>query len=278
MKRLALLALPLALAACTKAPEATPAATAPTSTPAPAAPAAPATAAIDAPMLGGHHWRLEQAIDAKGQRIEALFARPDKPLQFDFRDGRVGVSNSCNRMNGSYTLEGDRLQVSRMASTMMACPDPKLMALDQEVGKRLEGAQTVALQGGDTPRLTLTSASGDVLTLRGDATAETRFGGPGETAFLEVAAQTKPCNHPLIPDKQCVQVREVHFDAQGLRTGTPGEWHPLYEEIEGYEHVDGIRNVVRVKRFNIKNPPADASSVAYVLDMVVESEKVGSRR
>jgi hypothetical protein len=29
-----------------------------------------------------------------------------------------------------------------------------------------------------------------------------------------------------------------------------------------------------VKKFAVKNPPADASSVAYVLDMVVASEVV----
>jgi len=31
---------------------------------------------------------------------------------------------------------------------------------------------------------------------------------------------------------------------------------------------------LRLKRFQVKNPPADGSSVAYVLDVVVESEAV----
>ncbi|HYM87381.1 MAG TPA: DUF4377 domain-containing protein, partial [Pseudoxanthomonas sp.] len=42
--------------------------------------------------------------------------------------------------------------------------------------------------------------------------------------------------------------------------------------IEGYTHEAGIRNVLRVKRYTIKHPPADGSSLVYVLDMVVESE------
>ena len=46
------------------------------------------------------------------------------------------------------------------------------------------------------------------------------------------------------------------------------------QNIEGYTHEAGIRNVLRVKRFNVKNPPAGAPSVAYVLDIVVESEVV----
>lgn len=271
MKRLALLTLSVALAAaCSRAPEAPPTAE-PAATP---AATTPATTTVDAAMLGAYHWKLDQAVDAKGQRIEALFARADKPVQLDFRDNRIGVANTCNRMGGGYTLEGERLTVADLASTLMACADPKLMALDQEVGKRLQGPQTAALAGGETPTLTLTGAGGDVLTFRGEATAETRYGGAGETAFFEVAPETKPCSHPLIPDKQCLQVREVHYDAQGLKTGTPGEWQPLYQDIEGFEHVAGTRNVVRVKRHAIKNPPADAPSTAYVLDMVVESELV----
>src|SRR2546427_3924036 len=41
----------------------------------------------------------------------------------------------------------------------------------------------------------------------------------------------------------------------------------FYGNIEGYTHEDGVRNVVRVKRYEVKNPPADAPSQAYVLDM-----------
>jgi heat shock protein HslJ len=272
MNRLMLLALPLALAACAKAPTPPEAAT-PTATPAPAATSAPA-ASIDQAALASQHWQLAQAVDAKGQRIEALFARADKPLQLDFRDGRVSVGNACNRMGGGYTISGDRLQVARMAATLMACTDPKLMALDQAIGKRLEAPQTIALRSDAEPQLTLTSADGEVLTFRGEPTAETRYGGPGETAFLEVAAQAKPCSHPLIPNKQCLQVRELHYDDRGIKTGTPGEWQALYQDIDGYEHTAGARNVVRVKRYTIKNPPADAPSIAYVLDMVVESENV----
>ncbi|MET0718621.1 MAG: META and DUF4377 domain-containing protein [Pseudoxanthomonas sp.] len=267
MKRHLILLLPLALAACAKAPEREPAAP-----PAAPAPAATLPAPADTSALSAHHWRLSEAKDASGKRIEALFVDADKPVQLDFADGRVGVGNTCNRMGGSYSVDGDKLKFERLVSTMMACTDAKLMALDQEVGKRLETASTFALQAGDAPALTLTAANGDVLTFKGDPTAETRYGAPGETAFLEVAAQTKACSHPLIPDKQCLQVRELKYDAQGIKTGTDGPFQNFYDDIEGYKHEPGIRNVLRVKRYAIKNPPADGSSQAYVLDMVVESE------
>ncbi len=258
----------LALAACspTVLPPTTP------------APAATATAtAIDAGQLGGHHWQLDQAVGSDGRRIDALFVRADQPVQLDFSDGRLSVGNTCNRMGGAYEIIDDRLRIGPMVQTKMACADPALMALDDAVSARLRGESTLDLQaGGDSPRLGLLAANGDRLVFIGVPTAATRYGGEGETVFLEVAAQTRPCNHPLIPDKQCLQVRERRYDANGLVVGTPGDWQPLYQDIEGYRHEAGVRNVLRLKRYTIKNPPADGASVAYVLDMVVESEQVGA--
>jgi heat shock protein HslJ len=275
MKRLICLILPLALIACAKSPEPTPMANPEPAPPAPAAtPSATSAPAADSTaQLAGHHWQLQQATTASGQRIDALFVREDAPITLDFADGRLGISNTCNRMSGAYALEGTVLRVSRLAATMMACADAKLMALDQEVGKRLEGNSGFALEQAATPVLKLTTAAGDVLTFAGQATAETRYGGPGTRLFLEVAADTKPCSHPLIPNKQCLQVREIKYDAAGIKQGS-GEWQNFYEEIEGYTHEKGVRNVLRVNRYERKPVPADASSNVYVLDMVVESETV----
>jgi heat shock protein HslJ len=273
MKRYLLLMLPLALAACTK-PAQEPAAVAPAEPAAAATPAAATPAVETGASLPAYHWQLTDARTADGKRIDGLFVRAGSPLQLDFIDGRLAVSNSCNRMSGGYTLTGDQLTLTQMASTMMACSDPALMALDRELGKRLEGTSTLVLQAGEAPVLTLTGAAADVLTFTGAPTPETRFGGPGEIAFLEVGPQAKPCNHPLIPNMQCLQVREIKFGEDGIRTGSPGEFQPLYQDIEGFTHQAGTRNVVRVKRFTIANPPADGSSIAYVLDMGVESETV----
>ena len=225
--------------------------------------------------LGRYHWRLRDATDASGKRIDALFVRADRPLQLGFQDRRIAIGNSCNRIGGGYSLEGDTLTVAQLVSTEMACADPKLMALDGEIGRRLEGASQPALLANDTPTLMLTNAAGDKLVFAGEPTAETRYGGPGERFFLEVAAHTKPCSHPLIPDMQCLQVREVKYDDKGLKIGTPAPFGNFYDEIEGYQHEDGVRNVLQVDRYTIKNPPADGSSHAWVLDMVVESDATG---
>lgn len=230
---------------------------------------------IDAATLAAHHWRLQDANGRDGKRIDALFARPQKPLQLDLRDGRLGVSNACNRIGTDYRIENGRLVAGRMAQTLMACADPALAALDGAIGQRLENRPRIELTAGDAPHLRLTTDSGDRLDFVGVPTAETRYGSAGETVFLEVDPQVHPCPHPLIPNHRCLKVRERRYDANGLASGAPGDWQLLYQDIEGYTHEAGIRNVLRVKRYTVRNPPADAPSQAYVLDMVVESERVG---
>lgn len=231
------------------------------------APAADATS-----VLTQYHWQLANATDKSGRRIDALFARPDQPLQLDFDAQAVSIGNACNRMHGSYSVADDKLTIGNLASTLMACNDPALAALDAAAGKYLQDTFTLTLDvHGRQPRVTLAGTGGDTLTFTGTPTDATRHGGEGETMFLEIAPRTKPCNNPTDPDAKCLEVRELHYDANGLRAGEPGPWHVLGQDIEGYTHESGIRNVLRVKRYKVANPPADASSVAYVLDMVVET-------
>lgn len=274
MKR-SLLLLPLALAivACTPQKPAT-------DTAAPTA-SAPATAPTTAPIAGGatllgdHHWRLTEATNKNGERIGSLFVRADKPLTLNFANGRINVGNTCNVVAGSYSVENGHLKVGQMAQTMMACVEKPLMHLDTLISEKLRANPALTLDvAAAPPKLTLVTDAGDTLVFTGEPTAQTRFGGEPERVFMEVAAQTQPCNHPLIPNHQCLQVREIKFDENGLRVGEPGEWQPLYQDIEGYTHQPGVRNVLRLNRFQVKNPPADGSSIAYVLDMVVESETV----
>lgn len=283
MKPLLLLALPALLAGCPTpqpATDATPSA----ATTAPAEPAGPAAKAEFAQVamiraaatLPKYRWRLTDASDAKGQRIEALFARAGQPVTLDFREGRLTVGNTCNRMGGTFTVSGRAVTVGKLAATMMACTDPKLMALDAEVGKRLQGKLGLRMSKGDAPpQLELKNPAGDVLVFASEETAASRYGGGGERVFLEVAAQTAPCSHPLIPDKQCLQVRQLQYDDKGLKVGTPGAFADFHSTIEGYAHQPGVRNVLRVDRYQIRNPPADAPSQAFVLDMVVESDASG---
>lgn len=260
------LLLPLALAACA-ASELTPEAPGPTP---------PATSSDSAAtgnrMLDGQLWHMSVATNAAGKRIDALFPAADRPLTLQFKDGQVSVSGSCNRIGGDYRIDDQGwLQVGDLESTRMACA-PALMEADKAISALLAQPLAPRIEETAPPRLKLESSDGGSSTWVGEATAETRYGSAGETVFLEVAPQRVACNHPLIPDHQCLQVREIRYDDSGIKQSPPEDWQPLYEDIEGFDFVTGERKVLRLKKFKRDPAPADASSIAYVLDLVVESE------
>lgn len=235
-------------------------------------------AAAAASLLTGHRWKLEAATDAQGKRIEALFPGPMNVLTLSLEDGLAAVSGGCNRISGRYELDAQQeLTLAGLRATLMAC-DPVLMQADEAIQKLLSQPQRVLVLEGSPPRLQLVSAAGDTTRWVGEPTPETRFGGPGERVFLEVAPQRIPCDHPLIAEHQCLQVREIKYDEQGIRQGEPGPWQALHEEIEGFEFREGERKVLRLKRFKRDPAPADASSIVYVLDMVVEAEIAPAER
>ncbi|MGL4565269.1 MAG: DUF4377 domain-containing protein, partial [Halioglobus sp.] len=89
-----------------------------------------------------------------------------------------------------------------------------------------------------------------------------------------VGAEQLPCRNPRNAATTCLQVREVSFDEKGLRSAAPGPWQPFYDDIEGYTHRPGERNVLRVKRFDRGAAAGDAAAAIYVLDLIVETEVV----
>lgn len=260
--KLLLAIAPLLLAACAATPSTPTKPAATTGT----APAASATIPVGIANLGAWHWQLQRATRADGTVIGALSVPSRPPLQLDFTAQRIHVSHTCNAMGGGYTVRGQRIDIGPMSHTLMACTDPALTAMDNAAASRLEGSLQWTLAGTSAaPRLTLRTGAGDTLAFDGTPTAQTRYGSPGETRFLEVAAQTVPCGADA---GQCLHVREVHYDANGLRRGAPGAWRVQRQPIEGYAHTAGTRNILRVKRYSL---PAPETGVAWVLDMVVES-------
>jgi heat shock protein HslJ len=154
------------------------------STPLPAttatAPAADATT-----LLTQYHWQLANASDKSGRRIDTLFARPDRPVQLDFDAQGVSIGNTCNRMRGSYSVAGGKLTLGNFVSTLMACHDSALTALDAAAGKYLQGTFTLDLDvHGQQPRLLLIGVDGDKLTFIGTPANAARPNGVGESATL----------------------------------------------------------------------------------------------
>lgn len=225
--------------------------------------------------LESHRWTLTSATGSKGQPIDGLPAGAGRPIVFGFAEGRLNIEGGCNRVFGSYRIEdNNRLVVGRMASTMMAC-EPAAMKVDTLLAEGLAAPAKIELTPGSEPVLRLVTASQTSLSFQGRMTPEARYG-PPTRIFLEVAAQTVACTKPGGGASMCLQVRERRFDAQGLIVGTPGEWQPFHEPIEGYTHQPGVRNVLRLNRFE-RGASSGGSPFVFVLDLVVESEVVPRR-
>lgn len=99
-----------------------------------ALPGAPAAA----PLVGSE-WRLED-MGGRGvlDRVQATLAFPEA--------GRVAGNSSCNRFFGSYTLMQDRIALSQLGGTRMACAP----AVDEQETRYLDAlqkAQRLEVQG-----------------------------------------------------------------------------------------------------------------------------------
>ena len=109
-----LMLLSLTLAACTQTPS-IPAGDAAGTVP----PTEPAKA-MPNDALDGYHWRLQDATDAQGRRIDALLVRPEQPISFDVVDGRIRIANACNAISGAVRIDGETLTAGPLISTKMA--------------------------------------------------------------------------------------------------------------------------------------------------------------
>src|SRR5262245_1652502 len=76
---------------------------------------APLTAGGSRP-LEGTYWRVTELAGKPTPK-----QNPETEAQLQFQKGRVFGSDGCNRVTGSYQLNGDRVTFSQMAGTMMAC-------------------------------------------------------------------------------------------------------------------------------------------------------------
>lgn len=225
-------------------------------------------------ILESHHWRLESAIDGRNQRITALSPHETRPIVLGFAGDRMSIQGGCNQRGGRYRITAaSQLEVDRMVSTMMAC-EPELMQTDTALSSLFAKPLQIGVIDGASPRLRLVTASNESVVFTGSLTREAQYG-PPTVMFLEVAPKRVACSRPQSVGVHCLQIRELRFDQQGLPVGKPGEWQPLYEDIEGFAHTEGVRNVLRLKRFNRASASAGASANVYVLDLVVQSEQIG---
>ena len=105
-------------------------------------------AAADPSSIEGVPWVLVEGIDVEGWEEVAP--------SIVFEDGRVAGSTGCNRFTGSYSIDGDELELGQLALTQMACGPPGdaverayLAALEQVAGWRSEDDELTLLDADD---------------------------------------------------------------------------------------------------------------------------------
>ena len=76
------------------------------------------TPLADSP-LRNTYWKL---VRLNGEPARAFPNQREAHLIFNAKEPRVAGSDGCNRIMGSFELDGDRLRLSRLAGTLMACP------------------------------------------------------------------------------------------------------------------------------------------------------------
>lgn len=215
-----------------------------------AADAAPAKGA--AARLAAQHWDL---VAWSGRKVPQ-----GKPLRLDFdaASGRFSSDTGCNRTGGAFRADRDTLRLGDgkrgFASTLMACPPPA-MATERAYVDALSAVTRYRIAG---DQLVLRTARGATLTYR----AAHKPAANAPRKLIYVSAETRPCTG--VAPMTCLQIRDK-----------PGErWQLHYGGIEGFRPQPGIEYRLRIIEEKIANPPADASSIRWTLDQVVEQRVV----
>jgi len=105
-------------------------------------------------QLSGSDWRLAE-LNGRAAVPSEMQRRPW--IRFESDSGRVSGSAGCNRMSGSFKLDGESIDFGAMVSTKMACADLALNQQEQDLFIALENADryevsgpTLVLRKGDT--------------------------------------------------------------------------------------------------------------------------------
>jgi len=202
----------------------------------------------DSPNLDHTKWRLT------GVGHSDLKIPPGVKYTVTFEGSQYSFSG-CNQIAGRFRLEAGKLVTTGPGrSTMRGCP-PEVHAVDAGFTGMLHAKPTVRVEG-------------DQLILAGDDGAQWTFqkeqlaSKDATTKFIYVAAFTKDCTGTA--PMQCLQIRESKDQP----------WTLSHMSIVGFEHVPGIEYRVRIKEDQVPHPVADAPSVVWYLDMVVEQTVV----
>lgn len=229
--------------------------------------------------LQSYHWQLS-GVNAYPNSTNPPPSDHLKPqidnhkVTLDFTQNRISYSVGCNQLSSGYRLQGDKLQASTNAvTTLMGCGSlqqsetwlAKQMQSQSQLSVMIMSWQTHAM-------LQQTLADGTALIWDGILKPEVKYG-KGETVFLEVKPKWQYCDN--VTDRKCLEVRDINYDTQGLKTAV-GQWHLLDAPIINYRHNESAQRVLRLTRY--RTPPTDTKGYGnlYQLDSVIETQFIAN--
>ncbi|HEY8539747.1 MAG TPA: META domain-containing protein [Steroidobacteraceae bacterium] len=107
--------------------------------------------------LEGSRWVLVQLGD---EPVVVGAGRPEPYIVLQNSTKEIAGHTGCNRLNGGYRIDGNKLQLSEVTTTRMACPEADiehrfLNALEAVTRWRLEGDRLVLLDRENAPLMQL---------------------------------------------------------------------------------------------------------------------------
>ncbi len=111
------------------------------STPAGSSGASPGQTGSDA-SFENTYWKL---MELNGKPVAVADNQREPHFRLDPKEKRLQGSGGCNRIGGSYEVNGEQLRFSKMFATRMACPSG--METEQEFVKALEATAGFKLSG-----------------------------------------------------------------------------------------------------------------------------------
>ena len=189
-------------------------------------------------------------------------------ITLNFNQNHITYNVGCNQLSNQYSLSKNTMQpIGTGISTLMGCGE--LQAREQWLAKQMQSPSELQIMETQVDAvLSQTTADGSWLQWVGKLKPEVKYG-KGETVFLEVKPKWQYCDN--VTDKKCLEVRDINYDNQGLKTAV-GQWYLLDAPIMGYRHDESAQRVLRLTRY--RTPPTDTKGYGnlYKLDSVIETK------
>ena len=189
-------------------------------------------------------------------------------VTLNFNQNHITYNVGCNQLSNQYSLSKNTMQpIGTGISTLMGCGE--LQAREQWLAKQMQSPSELQIMETQVDAvLSQTTADGSWLQWVGKLKPEVKYG-KGETVFLEVKPKWQYCDN--VTDKKCLEVRDIYYDTQGLKTAV-GQWYLLDAPIMGYRHDESAQRVLRLTRY--RTPPTDTKGYGnlYQLDSVIETK------